>query len=414
MYKLRDYQEEAVRHSLEFFNSSAKYRPILMLPTGSGKSVIIAHAVKKLSGNVLILQPTAELLEQNYRKYEAVISEHPELELEPASVYSASVGVKERGRVTFATIGSIYNKADEFSDTNYVLVDECHLVSPKKDKFDKDTDEQKIRASMYMFFFQSINAKKVLGLTATPFRLKSYHDSYTESRYSKINLLPDERPMFFNKFLYVVNAKKMFDEGYLCRMNYVGMKWNGNFLQFNGSGSEYTDESMRVAMERNDIIGRIPGIIEQAFKKGRNSCLVFVRTVDEAKRLSEVTPFSGYLHAKTPAKERRDTIARFKKGDIKTLFNVAILTAGFDYPSLDTVILARPTMSIVLYMQMIGRGSRTAEGKDHCTIVDMCGNIQKFGTMEEIRVENDPKAGWVLRNDRKIISGRRLDVVTGY
>src|SRR5690606_23671631 len=131
MYTLRKYQSEAVDRAVAFFNSDAKHRPILELPTAAGKSLIIAFIVKQLRGNVLILQPSKELLEQNYRKYSEAIQGHEDLE--PASVYSASVGVKERGRVTFATIGSIYEQPQLFADVEYVLIDECHLVPPKED-----------------------------------------------------------------------------------------------------------------------------------------------------------------------------------------------------------------------------------------------------------------------------------------
>src|SRR5690606_5807003 len=96
-------------------------------------------------------------------------------------------------------------------------------------------------------------------------------------------------------------------------------------------------------------------------------------------------------------------------GNIKTVYNVGVLTEGFDYPELDTVIIARPTASLALYMQMIGRGIRIAIGKEKCAVVDMCGNVQKFGKIEEMRFENDEIEGWVLRNNKQILSGRRLD-----
>lgn len=390
MYTLRKYQSEAVDRAVAFFNSDAKHRPILELPTAAGKSLIIAFIVKQLRGNVLILQPSKELLEQNYRKYSEAIQGHEDLE--PASVYSASVGVKERGRVTFATIGSIYEQPQLFADVEYVLIDECHLVPPKED-------------SMYVSFLKQLPSMKVIGLTATPYRLKTYN--YPE-KHSKINLLTRERPMFFNKFLYNVTTKQMYEEGYLCPVRYISMGWDGSFLEFNSTGAEFSDASVKKALERNQIIEKIPGIVDQALRKGRKSCLVFVRSVDEARRLAEVTPFAEYLHALTPKKERERIVKAFKSGGIKTLYNVAVLTTGFDYPALDTIIIARPTASLALFVQMVGRGIRLAEGKDHCTLVDMCGNLQRFGKLEEIHTAYDIHAGYVLRNDKQILSGRDL------
>ena len=393
MYKLRNYQSEAVKAAVEFFKSSNKTKPLLILPTGSGKSVIIADIVRQLKGDVLILQPSKELLEQNYKKYDSVCDAFPEIER--ASVFSASVGVKEKGRVTFATIGSIYKIPEVFASVEHVLVDECHFVPPKED-------------SMYVEFFEKLRVK-VVGLTATPFRLKTYNDPFTGKKYSKINLLTRERPCFFNKFLHITQIKQMYDEKFLCPINYIEMQFDGSFLHVNSTGAEYSDKSLQEAMERNKIIEKIPDILRQAFVKGQNSALVFVRAVEEARHLSTVTPFSGYIHALTEKKEREQTIKSFKNGSIKTLNNVAVLTTGFDHPPLDTIILARATMSLALYMQMIGRGIRIHEGKERCAVVDMCGNFKRFGPIEELRIEEDPVHGWVLRNNTKILSGRRLD-----
>ena len=399
MYTLRPYQAEAVAHAVDFFKSERRERPILVLPTGSGKSLIIASTAKELTGNVLILQPSKELLEQNYRKYEDAIQGHPELE--SASLYSASVGVKERGRVTFATIGSICNQPELFADTHHIIVDECHYVPPS----DKD-DIEAGGGSMYTKFFAKLPEAQVLGLTATPYRLKTYN--YPE-KHSKINLLTREKPLFFNRFLYVVQTAEMYAGGFLAPVNYISMKWDGSFLKFNSTGAEYSDKSVQEALERNEILQKIPGILKQAFEKGRKSCLVFVRTVEEARQLAATVPFSEYVHAETPKRERAEIIKAFKNGGIKTLFNVSVLTTGFDYPALDTIIIARPTASLALFVQMVGRGIRKAEGKDHCTLVDMCGNLARFGKLEELRIVNDQFKGWVLRNDKQILSARRLD-----
>lgn len=393
MYNLREYQKEAIKVGIDFFQSCERTRPLVIMPTGSGKSIVIASIVKALTGKVLILQPSIELLSQNYQKYQNVIKAHPELE--QASIYSAGVGVKEIGRVTFATIGSIYKKPELFSDVQYIIIDECHFVPPE-------------RSSMYMKFISELTVQ-VLGLTATPFRLKTYTDPFTGRKFSKINLLNRERPGFFNKFIHITHPRQLYDEGFLCPINYIEMQFDGSFLQVNSTGAEYTESSMKRALEMNDINKKIPGILDQAFKKGRRACLVFVRSVEEARQLAEITPFSSYVHAETDKKERANILKAFKNGSIKTIFNVGILTTGFDYPELDTVILARPTMSLALYIQMIGRGIRIAPGKEKLSMLDMCGNYKKFGKIEDMRVENDEKDGWVLRNDQRILSGVRLD-----
>lgn len=394
MYTLRGYQQEAKDKAVAFFNSKSKKKTLEVLPTGSGKSIIIAHIVKELAGKVLVLQPSKELLEQNYAKYANTIQNHPELV--SAGIYSASVGVKERKRVTFATIGSIYKKPYLFKDVEAVIIDECHNVPPKKN-------------SMYRKFLKEINAH-VLGLTATPYRLKTYSDPFvTYGKYSQINLLPRERPKFFNEFLYVVQTAQMYEEGYLAPVRYIKMAWDGSFLKFNSTGAEYSDTSIKDALERNQVIERLPRIVKQAFAKGRKSCLVFVKSVAEAKHLASITPNAASIDAETKKAERSRIIESFKAGEIKTIYNVGVLTIGFDYPELDTVIIARPTMSLALFVQMVGRGIRIAENKEYCAVLDMCGNLDKFGKLEELKVVEDEEQGWVLRNNEKILSGVRLD-----
>lgn len=391
--QLRHYQETSVRKAIEFFKSGDKTRPALVAPTGSGKSVMIAYIAKELEGNILILQPSAELAIQNFSKYEAVAKDNG---FEPPAFFSASIGIKERAKVTFATIGSIYRRPDEFQDVRFVIIDECHTVPPVCD-------------SMYMQFLNQLNVK-VIGLTATPYRLKTYTNPFNKrEKFSKINLLNRERPSFFNRFLHIIQIQDLYVEGFLCPLNYVELSWDGQLLKSNSNGAEYTETSMKQAMDQNSVARNVPAIVKQGFEKGRTACVVFTCSVDEAAQMSAITPHSAYLYAEMPKPERRAIIEAFKGGGIKTVFNVGILQIGFDFPKLDTIIIARPTMSLALFSQMVGRGMRLAEGKNHCTVVDMCGNLQRFGKPEYIELLNDEKEGWILRNQGKTISGVRLD-----
>lgn len=391
--ELRHYQAESVRKAVEFFQSADKTRPVLVAPTGSGKSVMIAHIAKQLDGNILVLQPSAELAQQNFSKYEAVTKNNG---FEPPAFFSASIGVKERAKVTFATIGSIYKRADEFADVRYIIIDECHTVPPVAD-------------SMYMQFLGQLSVKTI-GLTATPYRLKTYTNPFNKrEKFSKINLLNRERPNFFNRFLHIIQTQDLYAEGFLCPLNYVELSWDGKLLKSNSSGAEYTEESIKQAITQNSVARNVPAIIKQGFEKGRTACVVFTCSVAEAAEMSSVTPHSAYLYAEMPKTERKEIIEAFKGGGIKTVFNVGILQIGFDFPELDTIIIARPTMSLSLFSQMVGRGMRLAKGKDHCTVIDMCGNLGRFGKPENIELLNDAKEGWILRNEGKTISGVRLD-----
>lgn len=399
--ELRPYQIGSKEAALDYFeNGSSLHSPIIVAPTGGGKSVIIAAITKEVPKDTLILQPSKELLEQNYEKFRLAGGE--------ASMYSASVGVKEIGDVTFATIGSVANKPEVFSHFKRILIDECHLLPPKEDKITKNGTIRP--ASMFVSFLNSVPSAKVVGLTATAFRMKKYRDRFTGQPYSQINLLPYERPHFFNKFLHVTQISELYDTGFLAPVRYIPMAWEAGQLKVNTTGAEFTDESIEDALVDQMVYQRLPGIIKQSVEKGRKYRLVFVKSVARAMQLTGVVPHSACVHAETKKKERDDILKKFKSGDIHTIFNVGVLTVGFDFPALDTIIIARPTMSLALYMQMIGRGIRPHVDKDNCAVVDMCGNINRFGEIEKIRYE-EIGGKWCITSEGKVLSGVRLDSI---
>jgi len=387
---LRPYQEEAVAKALDFFRGeNSKDFPLIVASTGSGKSLIIARIAHELKENVLILCPSKELLSQNYEKFTNYGGE--------AGIYSASLDRKEVGAVTFATIGSIKKEQEKFSHIRYIIIDEADRCPPSSE-------------SMFMTFLAGLQDVKVIGLTATPFRLKSYMDPFTFKPFSKINLLPRERPRFFNTFLYVSQIEDLYAQQYLCPIKYLPVKFDKSKLKLNSTGAEYTELSIEKAISHNRIMSRLPDLIRQAVEKDRKHILVFVRSIADAARLASIVPNSSFVSSETPKKDRELILGRFKSGEIKVIFNVAILQVGFDFPALDTIILARPTMSLGLYYQMIGRCMRLSDGKKYSVVVDLCGNYERFGKVEELYFENDIVEGWRLinKNTRKVLSGVRM------
>ena len=154
-FKLRPYQEEASKKAVEFFLDKKKnWNALEVLPTASGKSLILADIAARLKDKVLVFSPTKEILEQNYKKYCSYGFDN-------ASIYSASFKSKEISDVTFATIGSVKGHPELFTDFKYILIDEVHLVKPE--------------SGMYKEFLDKLKSK-VIGLTATPFRLYSYQN----------------------------------------------------------------------------------------------------------------------------------------------------------------------------------------------------------------------------------------------
>lgn len=388
MFTLRPYQQEGVDAALDFFEfGDKKDRPVIVAPTAAGKSVYIADIANQLREGVLVIQPSKELLEQNYAKFKAYGGQ--------ASIYSASLNQKNVGRVTFATIGSITKQAHLFGHVKYILIDECHLVPPEP-------------GSMFMQFLTKMPGVKVIGLTATAFRLKRYTDPFTQQPYSQINLLPRERPRYFNRFLHITQIKELYDAKYLCPIRWIPLEWSNGALRYNTTGAEFSDDSMKDAISQQKIYERIPGIIKQSVDKGRKHRLVFVKNVSDAEDLARIVPSSACVSALTKKKDREKILTDFKAGRIQTVFNVGVLTVGFDFPALDCIIIARPTMSLALYIQMVGRGIRLFDGKADCAVVDMCGNLDRFCKMEDIIYTLDDENGWILSSGEKQLSGVKL------
>lgn len=378
MYELRTYQKEAVKAAVDFFrNTKKKTNGLLVLPTGSGKSLVIAAIADALDAPVLIFQPSKEILEQNYAKM---------LSYQPfgVGIYSASFNRREVDRITFATIGSVKNHKEDFAAFKYVIVDEAHGVNAVE--------------GMYKDFFETIKCK-ILGLTATPYRLASTMNG------SILKFLTRTRPRIFSEVLYVCQTADLAREGYLAPMNYYRMNIvDTSLLQVNTTGADYTDRSVRKLYKEIRFNDTLENTIVRLLNAGRRSILVFTRFVEEADYAVGCLNHAGHkaavVSADTPKKERAAILEAFKSGEIQVVANVGILTTGFDFPALNTVVLARPTMSLALYYQMCGRAIRPYPGKTSW-VVDMCGNFKRFGRVEGLYLHEVKSGLWAVFQGNK-------------
>lgn len=375
--QLRDYQKVAADKAVAFLLDKKKKRNgIIVIPTGGGKSWCIASIANRLNDNVLIFCPSREILVQNYEKMQKICPFD-------CAVYSASVGQKQIAKITFATIGSAINHMDEFKHFNFVLIDECHLVNPKE--------------GMYKTFISSLNCK-VLGLSATPYRLSSSRDYG-----SMLKFITRTKPHVFYEVIYHVQVSKLLDMGYLAKLNYYPMNpsgWNEMNLKTNSTGADYTDKSVQEEYERIDFYGYLVHIVQRLMnpKAGgkRKGILVFTRFLKEAERLTQSIPGCAIVSGNTPKGERERILEEFKAGEIPVVANVGVLVCGFDYPELDTIVLARPTMSLALYYQIVGRAIRPHPSKEAGWVVDLCGNIKRFGKVEDLHLHNSGNGKWAV------------------
>lgn len=388
-YVLRDYQQKASDAAVNFFNNKAKKNnAIMVLPTGAGKSLVIADIASRLDGHTLVFQPSKEILEQNYRK----LCSYGILD---CSIYSASFGRKEISRITFATIGSVVNHPELFLHFKNVIIDECHLVNPKD--------------GMYKSFLSMLKCK-VLGLTATPYRLSSSRDFG-----SMLKFITRTRPCVFSEVIYQVQVSTLLDMGYLAKVNYYEQLpscWDSGNLKPNTTGADYTDKSVVQEYERIDFYGWLVSIVNRLLhntKTGirRKGILVFTRFLKEAEQLTWSIPGTAIVSGDTPKKERERVLEAFKAGEIPVVANVGVLTTGFDYPELDTVVMARPTMSLALYYQIVGRCIRPHPSKGCSWFIDLCGNIKRFGEVKDLRLVDGGNGKWaVFSNGRQLTNVR--------
>ncbi|AZA60813.1 DEAD/DEAH box helicase [Chryseobacterium indoltheticum] len=374
-FTLRPYQQEAVDAGVSFFNSNSKKNTILILPTGAGKSVVIAHILAPLSGKTIILQPSKEILEQNFAKY--ISSGYK------ASVYSASAGQKRVDRITFCTIGSIINKKHLFEGVEHIIIDECHLVNSK--------------GGMYDEFLSAFPKAKVLGLTATPYRLTN--DSFG----AQLKFLNRTKPRIFSDILYYVQNNELFDNGYLSKLEYFSFNVvDRSMLQLNSTGTDYTEQSLRRYYKIIDMPSVIVKYSLRLLKKKPN-LLIFCSLIEEAEAVTRRIPGAVILTGATKKEDRERILSQFKSGKIKCVVNVGVLTTGFDYPELECVLIARSTMSLALYYQIVGRAMRISPKKENAWIVDLGGNISFFGKIETMKIEQTSTGLFFISNN-----GRQL------
>jgi DNA repair protein RadD len=364
---LRPYQENAIDRALwsinKFDNNS-----LIVLPTGAGKSLLIAGIADNLQREVLILQPSKEILEQNMEKLRLYV---PEDEI---GVYSASAKRKDINKYTFATIQSIYNKPELFNHIGLVLVDECHQVNPKNEK------------SMFSSFLNKIGNPVTIGLTATPFRNIAYSfrapNGFFVSKLS-LRLINRVKPKVWNRISYNINNHELVEQGYLAPLRYFDRsKIDQKRIPLNKSGTDFDLMKFNRMFEPHET-----QIIESITKaqEHRKAILVFCSSLEQAERFSSAVAGSRWVSGETPLEERTTLINDFKSGKVKVVFNMGVLTTGFDFPELDTIYLLRPTKSLGLYYQMLGRGVRKALDKKDCYVLDYSGSFKELGAIEDIK-----------------------------
>lgn len=360
-FTLRPYQQEAVDATLNHFRKSDE-SAVIVLPTGAGKSLVIAELARLARRKILVLTHVKELVEQNHAKYQSYGLS--------GGIFAAGLKRKENHhQVTFASVQSVAANLDQFRDEySLVIIDECHRVSGEE-----TSQYQRIIELLR----QQNDSLKVLGLTATPYRLAMgwiYRYHYR----GFVRGSDDEQDKPFRHCIYELPLSYMINRGYLTRPELV----NAAVAQYDFSTltqdrfGEYAEKDVNQLLSKHQRVTR--AIIEQVMEMAaeRQGVMIFAATVQHAQEIAGYLPEqeTALVTGATDLRDRDQLIQRFKQRQLKYLVNVSVLTTGFDAPHVDLIAILRPTQSVSLYQQIVGRGLRLDEGKRDCLVIDYAGN----------------------------------------
>lgn len=392
---LRWYQDRVVKKTLEYFSDKKNTGQggMIIMPCGTGKSLVAASITKNFGKNAVILQPSVELLYQNSEKYGILGGEY--------SIYSAKAKSKELSDVTFATIGSVKNLGKEFrkQGIDTIIADEIQNFPPTK-------------GSMFRKFVDDLKPKHIVGLTATPCRL--YSMGNMEDNYSVLNFLTNRIKYDFPYFKNIIDIVQIEDikNDFWSPVEYELYDFDEGSLRYNSTGSEYTEESIKRAVKEQGINNLIYKRVKELNSKGINRNLIFCDSIETAEKMSKIVPNSAFICGQTEVGERERIIRNFKSGEIYNVFNYGILGTGFDYPELQTVIIGRPTNSYIFFYQALGRVVRPHENKEKSLIIDYCNNVKRFGRLEDLNIEYIDDFGWGMFNENKLLTNIRMGTST--
>ena len=338
---LRPYQQEALQSVKDNFQKGI-FKQLIVLPTGSGKTVIFSHIPQVIEDSLpmLVLAHRSELLSQATEK---ILWSNPQFNIQTEKAEKVADLTGDVIVASVQTLGRSDSKRILKFPKDYfksIIVDEAHHAS----------------AESYRRILDYFNPKFLLGVTATPQRSDSIR-------------LTD----VFQEITYYKNIQDLIKEGYLSRIIGYRVKTNTDISEVETSHGDYTLSQLEDKIdntERNTLV--VKSYLQFASNK---KAVVFASGVNHAKHLAASFTQNKIpvrvVVGDTPDEERKQILLDFKNGDIKVIVNVGVLTEGFDEPSIDAIIIARPTRSTLLYTQIVGRGTRIFEGKEHCIIIDI-------------------------------------------
>jgi DNA repair protein RadD len=369
---LRYYQQAAINATMDWFTKNSG-NPLIVLPTGTGKALLCAELARIVcaypNSRVLVVTHVQELVEQNYRE---MIALWPDC---PAGIYASSLKRKDTGkRVTFCSIQTVWRNWDKVPRPDIIIIDEAHLIP-------RDAE------TMYGKFLNKMTfvnpAVRVVGLTATPYRMDSGRLDEGEGR-------------LFSAISYEYEIGQAIADGFLAPLVSKDPKMHLKVDGVGTRGGEFIAGELQRAVD-TDVLNRSAVEEAVACAHDRRGWLFFCSGVQHSNHVAQLLRDRGIaaaaLSSETPAEERAKLIANFKSQRIRALCSMNILTTGFNAPHVDMIAMLRPTKSASLYIQMAGRGTRPSPGKANCLVLDFAGNVSRFGPIDAVNVKKPGEGG---------------------
>lgn len=368
--KLRDYQQEAVDAVLAYWGKGGS-NPLVEVPTGGGKSAILGElarvVVEECGGRVVIATHRAELIEQDAAACRRVWP------MAPLAVWSASLNKRGIAPITVCGVQTVARKARDLGVVDVLIVDEAHLIPPEG-------------AGQYQTLVRGLRETnpglRIVGLTATPYRLGQGY-------------LTQGDGALFSSIVYRVDIGRLVAAGHLAPLvtGNVGAQIDTSQLAIRAG--EFAARDLELAADISEVTERVADDVAAALASGRTSALLFGCSVAHAEHLRDALGARdvecAVITGETEQFTRQAIIGRFRRRELAALASCDVLTTGFDAPCVDVLAVVRATASPSLYVQIVGRGMRPADGKADCLVLDYGGNIARHGPVDEVKIRPKSK-----------------------
>lgn len=363
---LRPYQQEGLNALWSYFQDGGTGNPLLCWPTGTGKSIVPAifiESIMKLwpTQRFLLLTHVKELIAQNSEVLKEVWPNAP------LGVYSA--GLKQKDYVlpiVYAGIQSAKNNPHLFSHRDLIFIDEAHLINQDD-------------SSMYLSFLATMKLinphVKIIGMTATPFRMG-------------MGMITDGG--IFTDIVHDLcsmdNFNRLIAEGYLAPLSPLRTKIELDISNVGMSKGDFNQGQLQHAVDVAKITYEsLRELVEAGYN--RRSWLLFASGIEHAEHIAEMLGQFGIdcaaVHSKNSAEYNDKAITAFKSFQLRSIVNYGKLTTGFNHPGIDLIGMLRPTQSVPLWVQMLGRGTRPTDNKNDCLVLDYARNTPRLGPIND-------------------------------